>query len=62
MSYFILTGDRKLYVLGHRLHHGTTGCVLTAIGVALAVHDRADVRKWFPDFIKERYERAANIV
>lgn len=32
----------RCYVLGHRLHHGMTGLILAAIGVALAIHDRRD--------------------
>ncbi len=56
MSYFQVTKCHKLYVCGHRLHHGLTGCVLALVGVGLAVHDRADLQKWVPDFIKDKYE------
>jgi hypothetical protein len=33
---------RRLYVFGARIHHGAVGLVLSAIGVALVIHDRAD--------------------
>lgn len=36
----------QLYVLGKRLHHGLTGCVLAVVGVALAIHDRKDFKRW----------------
>jgi hypothetical protein len=32
----------RTYVYGWRLHHGLLGCVLAAIGAALAAHDRHD--------------------
>ncbi len=53
---------RRCWVLGLRLHHGTVGCGLVAVGfwlpdpygplvlafgVALAVHDWPDRRFWF---------------
>lgn len=37
----------RLYWFGRRLHHGTTGAILTAIGTAFMVHDRRDWRNWF---------------
>lgn len=52
------TGPR-CWVLGQRVHHGTTGLALIAagiatrkralsvIGLALIAHDRADARRWF---------------
>jgi hypothetical protein len=30
------------YVYGFRIHHGLLGCILAAIGAALAAHDRGD--------------------
>ena len=50
----VLTRCRKLYVLGRRVHHGLTGELLiaaglafhrrylTAMGAALVLHDRRD--------------------
>lgn len=35
-------GLRRLYVFGARIHHGGVGLVLSAIGLALVFHDRAD--------------------
>jgi hypothetical protein len=40
-----MTYDRalkRLYVFGARIHHGAVGLLLSAIGLALVVHDRAD--------------------
>ena len=40
-----MTYDRalkRLYVFGARIHHGAVGLVLSVIGVALVIHDRAD--------------------
>jgi hypothetical protein len=40
-----MTYDRalkRLYVFGARIHHGAVGLALSAIGVALVIHDRAD--------------------
>lgn len=37
----------RLYICRRRCHHGFTGCVLVLIGIALAIHDRADA-PWFP--------------
>ena len=42
------TGPR-VYVFGARIHHGLTGCLLAAIGAALAWADRHD----FP-WVKDR--------
>jgi hypothetical protein len=44
---------RRVYIVGHRIHHGFTGCVLTALGICLAVHDRKDYRRWLKDLVKE---------
>jgi hypothetical protein len=38
---------RRVWICGQRLHHGLTGAVLTAAGIALMVHDRRDRSIWF---------------
>jgi hypothetical protein len=38
---------RRLWVLGQRVHHGTTGIVLAALGAALVAHDWKDRPVWF---------------
>ena len=38
---------RRVWVCGQRLHHGLTGALLTAAGIALMVHDRRDRSIWF---------------
>ena len=38
---------RRLWVLGQRVHHGTTGIVLAAVGAALVAHDWKDRPLWF---------------
>jgi hypothetical protein len=38
---------RRVWVGGQRLHHGLTGALLTAAGIALMVHDRRDRSIWF---------------
>lgn len=45
-----VTSDRKLYAFGLRLHHGLTGAVLTALGIALVAHDARD----FPWRLRDR--------
>lgn len=49
----------RCWVVGQRVHHGATGCVLLAAalllrrrallaaGLVLCAHDRADARVWF---------------
>ena len=37
----------RVWICGQRLHHGLTGAVLTAAGIALMVHDRRDRSTWF---------------
>jgi hypothetical protein len=44
---------RRLWVFKRRCHHGMTGCVLVALGIVLAYHDRSDYREWFA---LKRYE------
>jgi hypothetical protein len=51
--------NNRCWIAGQRVHHGLTGCVLvatgaathrrvlTATGVMLMLHDRADWRDWF---------------
>jgi hypothetical protein len=38
---------RRVWVGGRRLHHGATGIVLAAAGVALMAHDWRDRSRWF---------------
>jgi len=38
---------RRLWVLGQRVHHGTTGIALAALGAALVAHDWKDRPVWF---------------
>jgi hypothetical protein len=38
---------RRVWIGGQRLHHGLTGALLTAAGIALMVHDRRDRSIWF---------------
>lgn len=35
------TGPR-LHIAGHRIHHGPTGLLIAAIGLAIAAHDHKD--------------------
>ena len=39
---------RRLRAFGWRVHHGTIGAVLVAIGAVLMAHDRRDLREWVP--------------
>ncbi len=41
--------DRRVWVVGWRLHHGFTGMVLAAIGGALMAHDWKDRPHWLHD-------------
>lgn len=50
MGLIRVTSDRKLYVLGLRLHHGLTGTFLAALGAILVVHDARD----FPWRLRDR--------
>jgi hypothetical protein len=36
----------QLFIAGRRVHHGLTGCLFILLGLALAVHDRKDVKRW----------------
>ena len=38
---------QQVWLGGQRLHHGTTGVVLTALGILLMLHDRKDAPLWF---------------
>lgn len=38
--------DGRLYVCGRRLHHGLSGLLLTAFGIALVIHDLKDAPWW----------------
>ncbi|MEK6327215.1 MAG: hypothetical protein AABM66_06785 [Actinomycetota bacterium] len=38
---------RRVWICGQRLHHGLTGALLTAAGIALMAHDRRDRSAWF---------------
>ena len=38
---------RRVWICGQRLHHGLTGALLTAAGIALMAHDRRDRSTWF---------------
>lgn len=40
--------NRRLYLHGHRLHHGMVGSILAAIGAILMLHDRRDA-PWTQD-------------
>lgn len=39
--------QRRVHIAGRRVHHGAVGVALIALGVTLAIHDRADWRVWF---------------
>lgn len=39
-------GGRRLFIGGLRCHHGLTGCVVVALGIAMIWHDRHDWRVW----------------
>ena len=46
----------RTYVLGgRRLHHGTLGTALIALGITLAWHDRHDIFEWYA-FLREKDE------
>lgn len=38
---------RRLWLAGHRVHHGLTGVLLLATGAALMLHDWKDRSLWF---------------
>ena len=40
-------GTRRLWILGQRVHHGSTGIVLAALGAELVAHDWKDRPLWF---------------
>jgi hypothetical protein len=37
---------RRVWIVNQRLHHGLTGAMLAAAGMALMVHDRHDRTHW----------------
>jgi hypothetical protein len=41
------TEHRRVWICGQRLHHGLTGALLAAAGIALMAHDRRDRSVWF---------------
>ena len=38
---------RRVWICGQRMHHGLTGALLAAAGLALMAHDRRDRAFWF---------------
>jgi hypothetical protein len=38
---------RRIWILGQRVHHGTTGALLAATGTLLMAHDWKDRPLWF---------------
>lgn len=48
---------RRLWVLGQRVHHGTTGIVLAALGAALVAHDWKDRPVWFQRGAQQQPQR-----
>lgn len=38
---------RRVWVLGQRVHHGTTGALLALAGAVLMLHDWKDRSMWF---------------
>ncbi len=38
---------KRLWICGQRCHHGATGSLLAALGVALMAHDWKDRTIWF---------------
>jgi hypothetical protein len=38
---------RRVWIVGQRLHHGVTGLLFAATGVALIAHDWRDRPLWF---------------
>jgi hypothetical protein len=38
---------RRVWICGQRMHHGLTGALLAAAGLALMAHDRHDRAFWF---------------
>lgn len=41
------TVRRRLWIFGQRCHHGATGALLAALGLALMAHDWKDRPLWF---------------
>lgn len=39
--------DRRIWVVGMRLHHGLMGAMLTTAGAMLMAHDWHDRAEWF---------------
>ena len=37
---------RRMWIVNQRLHHGLTGAMLAAAGMALMVHDWRDRSRW----------------
>jgi hypothetical protein len=38
--------EKKLWVMGQRIHHGAVGFVMALFGIALQIHDIKDLRRW----------------
>jgi hypothetical protein len=38
---------RRVWICGRRMHHGLTGALLAAAGLALMAHDWSDRSCWF---------------
>lgn len=38
--------NRRVFVLGRRLHHGLAGMAFVGVGLVLALHDWKDRKDW----------------
>ena len=47
-------GNRRLWVLGQRVHHGFIGIVLATLGAVLVAHDWKDRPVWFQRGAQDR--------
>ena len=39
--------NRRVWILGQRIHHGSVGCIAICLGALLALHDWKDRAVWF---------------
>lgn len=47
-----ISSTRRVYVVGHRVHHGLAGIALVCLGLWMLADDLPDAKRWVPDLLR----------